>query len=457
MFGIDMQVQKAVGTEAYGLYFSLLNLSIIFNIILDAGLTNFNNRNIAQYSHMLSKYFSNLVVLKFLLSLVYALVIFVVAYFVNYDERHQEMLWLLAFNQFLLSFILYLRSNISGLHKFRTDSFISVLDRLLMIIICSYLLYCRTSDTKFRIEWFVYAQTVAYFITSLAAFFITYKQLRFFRLKFDLRFLLVIIKQSYPFALLVLLMSIYNRIDGVMLERMMPDSTQAGIYAHAFRVLDAVSMFALLFATLLLPIFSKMIKQKENVGQMTKLSFLLLIVPVFALSIGSFIFGEEIISMLYNSHIELSTKIFKILILGFIPIASTYIFGTLLTAGGRLKYLNIMAGFGMLGNVILNFVLIPHYEAYGAAIASLLTQFLTALAQIIISLVYFKMKLNIKLLGKLILYILVLFTSFYFATKLPFHWIINFSLAFFSNLIFALFVKLIDLRALYKIVRYDKE
>ena len=50
---------------------------------------------------------------------------------------------------------------------FKTDSVLSVLDRLLMILFCSILLWGHITATKFRIEWFVYSQTAAYGITAL--------------------------------------------------------------------------------------------------------------------------------------------------------------------------------------------------------------------------------------------------------------------------------------------------
>ncbi len=73
----------------------------------------------------------------------------------------------------------------------------------------------------------------------------------------------------------------------VLLERLIPDpfgKEQAGIYYQSFRLLDAVSAFGVLFAGLLLPIFAKMIKQKESVGQMLQLSYTLIIIPAICWS-----------------------------------------------------------------------------------------------------------------------------------------------------------------------------
>jgi O-antigen/teichoic acid export membrane protein len=61
IFGIDMAVQNTVGASEYGFYFALFNFSLLLNIFLDLGITNFNNRNIARHNQLLTKHFSNIV------------------------------------------------------------------------------------------------------------------------------------------------------------------------------------------------------------------------------------------------------------------------------------------------------------------------------------------------------------------------------------------------------------
>jgi hypothetical protein len=60
ILAIEPNVQMKVGNVSYGEYFVLFNFSFLINILLDFGLTNFNNKNIAQHSHLLSKHFSKM-------------------------------------------------------------------------------------------------------------------------------------------------------------------------------------------------------------------------------------------------------------------------------------------------------------------------------------------------------------------------------------------------------------
>ncbi|MGM0504986.1 MAG: oligosaccharide flippase family protein, partial [Bacteroidota bacterium] len=185
IFGIDRTVQNVVGAEEYGLYFSLINFSLLLNMLLDLGITNYNNRNIAQNSHLLSKSLSSIVSLRLLLAIVYASVTVIAALILGYEGRQFYLLLFLIFNQFLASFILYLRSNLSGLHYFKTDSIISVLDRFIMIVICGLLLWGGVTESSFQIEWFVYAQTTAYLLTLILSLGIVYRKAQFLKLKFD--------------------------------------------------------------------------------------------------------------------------------------------------------------------------------------------------------------------------------------------------------------------------------
>lgn len=457
VLGIDRTVQNVVGDEQYGFYFALLNFSLILNILLDAGITNFNNRNIAQHNFLLPKHLSNIVGLKFLLALVYAAFSLIVAAVIGYSKIQIHLLLFLIFNQFLVSFILYLRSNISALHLFRTDSLISVLDRTLMIIICSILLFTHTFREQFRISWFVYAQTAGYFITAIITLAVVLNKSGRIKVRFNPSFYLVFLRKSYPYAVLILLMALYNRIDSVMLERILPGSRgheQAGIYAQAFRLLDAVSMFGVLFSGLLLPIFSKMIKQGEPVGQMLKLSYTLLIVPAIVIAVTSIYYDGEIMSALYTSNTAYSSDLLGILMVGFTGIATTYIFGTLLTANGSMKHLNLMAFSGMILNVTLNLILIPRYEAYGSAYASMATQMFTAVAQLILTLFIFRIKPQPFYILQLILFIgaVVLLTEI---SRTVDFWFYGYLTAIAGSVLVAFLLRLISIKNLFRIFMYN--
>jgi O-antigen/teichoic acid export membrane protein len=261
VFGIDLTVQNTVGANEYGFYFSLLSFSLLLNIIQDMGIASYNNRNIARNHDLVSSLLPNILILKLLLGLLYFGISLMMAVTIGYQWFQIKLLIILLFNQFLNSLNLYLRSNIAGLQMFRTDSLLSVTDRLLMILFCSLLLWGNIFSTPFRIEWFVYAQTAAYFLTTILTFSIVLKYANLKKTKPDFSVTLNMFKKSYPYAMLGLLMVLYYRTDSVMLERMLADGKlQAGIYAQGFRILDAASMLGFLFAGILLSPVKSIVK-----------------------------------------------------------------------------------------------------------------------------------------------------------------------------------------------------
>lgn len=470
VLGIDRSVQNVVGAADFGFYFSILNFSFLFNIFLDLGITNFNNRNIAQNAHLLNKHFSSILILKILLGALYVLITFLVGILIGYNSKQFEMLAWVGFNQFLLSFILYLRSNISALLLFKTDSVISVMDRLLMILFCSILLWGNVSQGEFKIEWFVYTQTAAYGITLIIALFVVIKKSAFKKLNWNFPFLVMILKKSAPYALLVLLMAQYNRIDTVMIERLLDGETgdiQVGIYAQAYRLLDAATMIAFLFAVLLLPIFSRMIKLKQSVEAMAKLSFSLLFTISSIVAIVSYYYSKEIMQLLYPIHeienailyadrISQSAYIFSLLMFGFIAISSVYVFGTLLTANGSLKQLNIIAASGVIISITLNLILVPKLQATGSAYASLSSQFITAIAQIAIAIYLFKFRINLRYISVLFVFIAGLLIAGHFSKLLQFDWKINLMVLLGFSFILSMLLRLLNIKEFIRIIKTEK-
>lgn len=471
IFGIDLTVQNVVGDVDYGFYFTIFNFAFVLNILLDAGITNFNNRNIAQNEQLLQKHFSGILVLKFMLAFVYVAAIFAVALLIGYRGEQLKLLAWVGLNQFLLSFILYLRSNISGLLMFRTDSLMSVLDRVLMIAICGVLLWGHVTREPFRIEWFVYAQTVSYVLTALVATLVVVRKASFRRLTWNRPFFIMILRKSFPFALLVLLMSVYNRVDSVFIERLLEGELgyrQSGIYAHAYRILDAANQFALLFAVLLLPIYSRMIRQKQPLDEMVRLPFSILLTGAIILAVGGYFYRSEIMQLLYpmaagespDLYMETmrqSATIFGLLMFCFVATVTMYVFSTLLTANGNLRQLNLVALAGIAINFSLNLLLIPGMLATGSAIASLVTQSVTAIGHVILVQYFFRFRVNYRFILTLAVYSLTVILLSYFSKQLPLHWITALVLMTTVSLLFAFAIRLVSLRSIWKIIRSREE
>lgn len=460
ILGIDTEVLNRVGAESYGNYFALINFSFLLNILLDLGITNFNTKNIAQHNQLLGKYLPSMLSLRMVLSVFYVSVCLVLGWLWGYSISQLSLLLLLAFNQSIAGFILYFRSNLTGLQLFRQDSFISVLDRALLIIFSAVLLWGNLTQEKLKIEWFVYAQTLAYSISALVAFLIVYSKSGMapkIKLNWSMPFSLLILKQSFPYALLVILMMFSYRSDSVMLEKMLDDGAlQAGIYAQGFRFFEAAYMIPNMFGVLLLPMFSKMIKDKDSIVELLELSVKILLSFGAVLTAVCWFYSYDIMNLRYDANIETSATAFSLLMLCFFAISLSYVFGTLLTANGNLKYLNILSASAMFLNIGLNYWLIPDMAAEGSAVASLITQSIFALIQIFIVIKMFRLTFNIKLIAAALLFLGGLICFGYFSKSFFENVWFNIASLSLFGLLWAMLTRMLSFKAMYQIIKYNK-
>ncbi|MCB0707479.1 MAG: oligosaccharide flippase family protein [Saprospiraceae bacterium] len=382
IFGIDRGVQNIVGAENYGLYLSLFNFAFILGILNDLGIQNFNNRHISQHRHLVVKYVSSLFSLKLLLSALFLIVLFLGGLLLGYSVNFPQLLFFIGVNQILSSFSLYLRTNASGLGYYRWDSFFSILDRLFLIGIVGYLLWLSPERAAFKIEWFVWSQTASLTLTSLILFTFLRPKLQGWKLRFNRLKFLALLRQSLPFALVILLMTMYTRVDVVMLEQLLENGArEAGIYGGAYRILDAANMLGFLVAGLLLPMFSRQLKTKESVVPLLQLSFRILMTAAILLSSASWFFRSEIMQLLYWEATPYWGSVLGVLMISYLALCGTYIHGSLLTANGQLRSMNLLFAGAILLNIIGNYFLIPHYGAVGAAAMTVVTQTLAWLGQ----------------------------------------------------------------------------
>ena len=466
ILGIDREVQNLLGDASYGTYQALFNFSYLFYILLDLGITNFNSRAVAQDPKNLSKHFGGLTEIKLLLGLLYAVVIFVVGYFCGYNEGLKlKLLFWCGLNQILLSFILYLRSNIQGLLLFKHDSILSVFDRVLAIVIMCLILWSGWFPReKFNVIWYLQAQTIAYIVTLVFALTIVLRHVEQLSFKINFQFFKEILRQSLPFAVLVLLMSVYSRIEPVLLERLLDDNgVQAGIYSRAYRLFDAGNNISNLFAIMLLPMFAATLKNKLELNNLVKTSFNVIVAMAGIVMIMCVFYRQEIMQMMYvpeEAEAEAAyflrigqyAKVFPILMGSFFCLSTTYVFGTLLTANGSLKELNLVAAAGVVINILLNLIVIPRFYSVGAAYTSLCVQTVTAYLQYLIA----KRILKFNFGGHYWLHILLFAATTTIVTflikQLNINWMIGFVIAFAINCGAIFFTRLLSLKEIVSLV-----
>lgn len=424
ILGIDRTVQNRVGADAYGTYFALFSFSFLFQVVLDFGINNFNNRQVARDPQTLGQYFATTLLAKGILSVLYTLLVFICAFSIHFTPGQISLLALFIIMQILLSFYTFLRSNVSALQLFKTDAVLSVLDKLITSSLCAVLIWGGLAFSGITVRTYIWAQITGYSLAVIVAALIVLRQSVKIRWEFRSSLLRQILKNSYPYALLGFLMTAYYRIDSVMIVRMVPGTGayEAGLYASAFRLLDALNILGFLFAGILLPSFARMLEHKENIRPLLTLSYRIIFILAVTSGIAIIFYRQQIMQLLYLSANQYSGNILGWLMVSFIFISMIYIYGSLLTANGSIRNLNLISGTGMVLNIVLNAVLIPHYKALGSAAATVITQGFVLLAHVWIAGRVLRLPHETAIWMRSLLFAGMLTALQFLITRLPFGW-----------------------------------
>ncbi len=442
IFGIDRNVQNLVGQAEYGAYFAILNLAYLFQIINDFGIQNFNNKHIAQHRQLLPKYLPNILVFKAILGFVFMMAFLLFGWMLGYWVLSKNLLITIGLNQILVALIYYLRSNVSALGFYRLDSIFSVLDKFLMIVIIGSLIWVPAFRQNFQMEWFAWGQFFALLLTAVAGLAFLYKKIDIPRIRLNWPFLLVIIKESRPYAVLGLLMAIYSRIDSVMLSQIISEK-ETGIYASAFRLMDAGTMVGLLISSFLLPMFVRQIKEKAPTAALSDLVIKMMWVVGVAVAVPVIMYRLPIMRLLYTEGNQYAADVLGFLMVGLLALMWSSVNGVLLIAAGAIKRLNIMYFVAVLLNLGLNLLLIPKYGAVGAAMVAATTQWFVTLYQYRLlaqtALLGITYKTSLQIVGLLILSVL----GSYGLSEMSVNWILLFlassSLSILLSIVLGLF------------------
>ncbi len=396
IFGIDRQVQNVAGIETYGTYFSILSLSFVLMFLLDWGLTNFYNRQLSAKDQNITDRAGSFIFLKLLFTLLYTVVIFCIAFFTGI-RRWDIVLYVVAI-QALASMFVFFRAIITSQQWFQTDAWLSVLDKLLMILLCGTFLYFPSLFGAITIERFLLAQIGCMglaVITTLVILVVRKFNFSFRRLWPERS----VFKAALPFAILILLMTFHTRIDGFLLDRIIGPG-EAGKYAGAYRLLDAANMLGFLVASFLFPYIARHKDDRKNItGVILNVRHLLITGSVTLACVVLFL-APWIHKTLYHHDDAGSVAILQWCLPALIGYSLVQVYGTVMTATGHIIAYSYITLICIVMNVIMNILLIPSMGAKGSCIAALTSQVFCGIT--VMWYVNQKLKINIDLRSFLI-------------------------------------------------------
>ena len=380
LLGVELGVQNAVGTSAYGRYATWFAFAFLFGVLHDAGLQNYNAVTLSKSPELLKQRLPVMLGLKLGLSLLFTLIVLgAAALFGEPSWLDWQLVGLAVLYHVVLGLLQLLRTNLGAQERYGLNTVVSVADKALLVVVLGAVLLVPDWREQLTTRSFFMAQILALvFASVLALVFTKLPQDQAF-LRFDRTASLELLRAAAPFGLLLVLSTAAAKVDIVMLERLQ-GPYPAGVYAGAYRLLDGTNMVGYMFATLLLPMLSKLVAERApQLPLLRQASGYMLALGLGAAALTTF-HADVVVGLLYREADAQWAMTLAVLMWASIGVGLTYIYGSYLLAHAQLRWVNWAYALALVANVALNAALIPPYGPLGAALATVCTQVAVSLA-----------------------------------------------------------------------------
>jgi O-antigen/teichoic acid export membrane protein len=194
--------------------------------------------------------------------------------------------------------------------------------------------------------------------------------------RFNFRYAKYILSQSWYLIISGLMVTLYMRIDQVMLGAMFPTKEEVGIYSVAVKIAEMWYFVPMAIITSFKPV----IMNNKNISEDKYLQSVQLLYTIVAwISIGFgiiiLILSKPLVLILYGSEYLKAASILTVNVWAgtFAMLGSAR---SLWLITERLQgYTLIYTTAGVIVNIFMNYILIPDYGGFGAAMATLVAQF----------------------------------------------------------------------------------
>lgn len=194
---------------------------------------------------------------------------------------------------------------------------------------------------------------------------------------FDKSLFYYYLRLTWPIILSGIVLMVQTRIDHVMLKAMAGDTT-LGYFSAANRLIEALGFIPALLVNSLFPAIVNAKQHAKAQYQWRLYNLYRLMMALFIIvAVPLFIWGEQIILLLYGASYQPAGVLFAVMSLRVLLINYTVVRSAYLVAENKVIYGLVSASIGALINVVLNFYWIPEYQAMGAVAATLVSFFIT--------------------------------------------------------------------------------
>ncbi|WP_297435619.1 flippase [Thermococcus sp.] len=375
-YGIIVLLSRTLGPDGLGQYSFIFYYVGLLGVFSDLGVGFYLMREIARDKGKLKELLPDVLGFKILLALVNFLIIGGITLFLPKPEW-MKFLIILTGGEAMLTWISYLFVRIMYGHEVtKYEAIARTVERFWAFFVGGGALWYFK-----ELSPFVAVLLVGYTIRELLR--IRWGR-KFIPGKLEVKFRPSVwgelLRKSYPFWLIGLFTLIYYRTDMVMLNLLRGDY-ETGIYRAAYTLIEVSLFIPNIVVSTTMPSMARLHREDQKTLEVLfKKSLQVLLLLGLAGTAGYYLFAKLGIFFVFGEKFKESVPVLRILAFAIPFMFLNSLFGSYMNATGRELTFTKITGFTALLNVVLNYILILHYGATGAAVATVVSQGILTLA-----------------------------------------------------------------------------
>lgn len=387
------------------------------------GVNQYTAKTLAHEPDLLRKLFPNLLSLKLFFALIYPFFMLGVGAILGYEGIELRYLFILCGVHSVLQINFFFRSTFQAFQKFRLDAFASVLDRLVMLGIVIVLLL-----THISVEAYIYAYLASAVVSMVVLYILLVRLIGVIKPGWDNAAMKDLLRKSFPFAVITVLYSINDKVDQVMLERMIGGDEgkhETGLYGGAYRWVDTTMMYLWTVLPIFFAKFAHHLRDDKALSRLLAFGQPIAAIPMLFAGVFAMFYGDKLLFLFTNSTpAELATmeSCLRILFIAVLINGFFAIYSTLLTSTGHERFVSWMIFVSILMNVTLNFIFIPEYGAQASAWTTVASFAMLSLSYLYYLQFRIKVRIPFLNLGKLLVVSAIFTAVFWGLSYTPLAW-----------------------------------
>lgn len=377
-------VSKVLGAENLGMYTYSFSIITYLILVSDLGIRNYGSRKVAycrENKGELEKFFWELLLQKFYISMLVFLLSFIYFFYTNKNE-----IFLIQIFYIIISFLdiswLY-----QGLEDFKKIMLRNLILKLFLLVLI--FLFIKEKDDLLK-------YTKLMIIVNLLGNLILWVKIPVSNLRFKNLKPFSHLKNSFIMFLPQVAITMYTTLDRIMLGSMC-DKKYVTYYDISNKMIIISMVLITTAGSVFLPKISNLYSNNEyeEIKELIKKSTNIFILIMFPLIFGILSVADGFIELLFDKTYMEVAFLMKMMSITIVFWTLNNITGShILIPMGRENKITFSVFLGCFINLVLNYILIKKYNALGAVIATIITEGIVTIIQIYFSKDYFQVNLK---------------------------------------------------------------